>query len=143
MVSKKEVFLRFCVEYRNLNVMTIRNSYPISRMDELIYSLGDADIFITLDANFGYWKIQMDPAARHLTTFTSHVGLYHFPHMPFALKNALATFQLKMDIILAYVRWQFSLVYLDAVIMFSKTIYDCFEHVDPVLQLVRHAIVSQ
>ena len=57
MVPKKDGNVRFCVDYRRLNAVTIRGSYPIPRMDECIDSLGEANVFTTLDCNSGYWQI--------------------------------------------------------------------------------------
>ena len=141
-VPKKDGELRFCIDYRKLNAMTVRDSYPIPRMDECIDSLGDATLFTTLDANSGYWQVEIDPADRDKTTFTSHFGLYRFLRMPFGLRNAPATFQRAMDVILASVRWQVALVYLDDVIIFSKSYRAHLEHVATVLSLLKSAGVT-
>ena len=141
-VPKKDGTLRFCVDYRKLNAVTKRDSYPIPRMDECIDSLGEATIFTTLDCNDGYWQVPVADADKDKTTFTSHSGLYRFLRMPFGLKNAPATFQRAVDIILSRVKWQYALVYLDDVIVYSKTIKEHFIHVQTVLQLLRDAGVS-
>lgn len=138
-VPKPDGSLRFCVDYRRLNVMTIRDSYPIPRMDECIDSLGDAVIFTTLDCNSGYWQIPMTEKDKDKTAFISHYGLYRFTRMPFGLKNAPGTFQRAADVILAQVRWQFALVYLDDVIIYSKSIEEHFDHLDIVLKLMHGA----
>ncbi len=90
-------------------------------MYECIDSLGDATVFTTLDCNSGYWQIPVATQDRDKTTFTSHFGTYRFKRMPFGLKNAPATFQRAIDIILAGVKWQHCIVYLDDVIVFSKS----------------------
>lgn len=84
----------------------------------------------------------MDERSKDLTTFTSHFGLFRFLRMPFGLKNAPATFQRVMNIILSSVHWQFALVYLDDVIVFSKTLDEHFDHVRTVLRLLRNAGVT-
>lgn len=89
---KKDGSLHFSIDYRRLNALMIPDSYPIPRMDECIDSLRSAKIFSTLDANSGYWKIEIDPRDRDKTTFTSHHGLYRFVRMPLGLKNAPETF---------------------------------------------------
>ena len=86
-------------------------------MDECIDSLGSATVFSTLDCNSGYWQIPMAPEDMEKTAFISHYGLYRFRRMPFGLKNATGTFQRIAYIIMASVRWQHALVYLDDVIV--------------------------
>jgi Reverse transcriptase (RNA-dependent DNA polymerase) len=110
----------FCIDYRRLNALTVRESYPLPRMDDFIDSLGDSRIFSTLDCDSGYWQIPVDPADLAKTTFTSHEGLYWFLRMPFGLRNAPATFQRFVDITLAGLTWKTCLVYLVEIIVFSK-----------------------
>ena len=121
LVPKPDGSMRFCVDYRRLNAITTRDSYPLPRMDECIDSLGDATVFSTLDCNAGYWQIPVDPADRPKTTFTSHEGLFWFLRMPFGLRNAPATFQRFVDITLAGLKRKVFLVYLDDIIVFSRS----------------------
>ena len=116
-VPKPDGTIRFCVDYRRLNAMTVRDSYPIPRMDECIDSLGDARIYTALDANCGYWQIEIEENDRNKTAFTSHQGLYRFKRMPFGLRNAPGTFQRAADVILSKVKWKTALVYHDDVIV--------------------------
>ena len=134
---KKDGSLRFCVDYRRLNDVTVRDSYPIPRMDECLDSLGDAKIFSTLDANTGYWQVEIDEQSRSMTTFSSHWGVYRFKRMPFGLRNAPATFQRALDVILSSVRWQSALVYLDDVIIFSRNFEDHVRDVQTTLSLLQ------
>lgn len=121
--TKKDGSLRFFVYY-SCYAITIRNSYPIPRMDELIDSLGNAKLFSTLDANREYWKIEIYTKDRDNTDFTPHHGIYRFIWMPFGLKKALETFQGAMDVILESVKWQFESVYLDDMVVFSNKVSD-------------------
>jgi len=139
---KKDGAMRFCVDYRRLNAMTLRDSYPIPRMDECIDSLGDANIFTTLDANCGYWQIEIADQDKDKTTFTSHHGLYRFVRMPFGLRNAPSTFQRVIDIILSTVKWQYALVYLDDVIIYSRSAEEHMTHVATVLRMLMEAGVT-
>lgn len=139
---KKDGQLRFCIDYRRLNALTIRDSYPIPRMDECIDSLGEATIFTTFDCNSGYWQIDLDEQDRDKTSFCSHFGLYRFTRMPFGLRNAPGTFQRAADVILANVKWQFSLAYLDDVIVYSRTLSEHHEHVRTILELLSNAGVT-
>ena len=100
----------------------MRDSYPLPRMDECIDSLGDATVFTTLDCNSGYLQVEIAEEDRNKTSFASHSGLYRFLRMPFGLKNAPTTFQRAVDIILSRVKWDTALVYLDDVIVYSRTV---------------------
>jgi hypothetical protein len=102
-------------------------------MDEFIDSLGDETIFTTLYRNSGYWQIPVRPEDREKTTFTSHEGLYWFLRMPFGLRNAPATFQRFVNITLSGLTWKNCLVYLDDIIVFSKTPAENMAHLDAVL----------
>ena len=108
------------MDYRKLNAVTVRDSYPLLRMDECIDSLGDATVFTKLDGNSGYWQVEIAEDDRDKTTFASHSGLYRFLRMLFGLKNAPATFQRAVDIILSRVKWERALVYFDDVISTRK-----------------------
>ncbi len=78
LVPKSDGSLRYCVDYRRLNALTVREAYPLPCMDEYIDSLGDATVFATLDCNSGYWQIPVHPDNRNETTFTSHFGTFRF-----------------------------------------------------------------
>ena len=125
---------RFCVDYRKLNAMTKREVYPLPRLEDCIDSLGDAKWFSTLDANSGYWQIAMDPRDKAKTAFTTHCGTYQYTRMPFGLKNAPATFQRALDMVLAGYRWKSCLVYIDDVIVFSKSFDEHLVHVKEVFR---------
>jgi hypothetical protein len=77
-IPKPDGSMRFCIDYRRLNTVTVRASYPLPRMDECIDSLVGASVFSTLDCNSCYWKISVSPEDKEKTTFTSHEGLFWF-----------------------------------------------------------------
>ncbi|MGH0053304.1 MAG: reverse transcriptase/ribonuclease H family protein, partial [Sphaerochaetaceae bacterium] len=139
---KKDGTLRFCVDYRRLNSVTIRDTYPIPKMDECIDSLGDASIFTTLDCNSGYWQTPLAKDDRDKTAFTCHAGLYRFIRMPFGLMNAPATFQRALDMILSRFKWKTCLVYLDDVIIYSNNMDDHFKHVEEILSCLSNAGIT-
>ena len=139
LIPKPDGSIRFCIDYRKLNALTVRDVYPLPRMDECLDSLGDAEYFSTLDANTGFWQIEVAEEDRDKTTFSCHVGMYRFLRMPFGLVNAPATFQRAMDIILSEVRWESVLVYLDDVIIFSRSFEEHVKHLDLVLQKLSEA----
>jgi len=135
-VRKKDGNPRLSVDYRKLNAVTIRGSYPIPRMDDSIDSLGNARVFTTLDCNSSYWHIPVAPKDKDKTAFATHTGSWKFMRMPFGLNIAPASFQRALDILLAAVKWKFCLVYLDDVIIFSKTEEEHITHVEKVLQML-------
>jgi len=120
-VPKKEGSPRFWVDYRRLNAVTKKDSYPIPRMEDCINSLGDARVFSTLDCNAGYWQIPMALDGIDKIAFTCHMGTYEYLKMAFGLTNAPATIQRALDIILSGMTWQTFLDYLDDVNVFSDT----------------------
>jgi len=132
-VPKPDGSVRFCIDYRKLNFMTFKDAYPIPRIDECIDSLGDARGFSTLDCNAGYRQIPVAEEDKHFTAFTCHSGAWQCVRLPFGLRNAPATFQRAMDMLLAGVRWQICLVYLDDVIGFSRSPEEHLQHLDEVL----------
>jgi len=111
-------------------------------MNECIDSLGEATIFSTLDCNAGYWQVAIAPEDREKTAFVCHEGAYQYKRMPFGSTNAPATFQRALDIILSGVKWQRCLIYLDDVIVFSKTEEEHVGHVECALRLLRDAEVT-
>ena len=129
-VPKQDGTYHFCVDYRRLYAVTIRDVYPLPRMDDYIDSLGEASVFTTLDCNSGYWQITIREEDRDKTAFTSHAGTFRFIGIPFGLTDAPATFQRTIDILLSRCRWQSFLVYLDDIIIFSKNKEDHLRHVE-------------
>jgi RNase H-like domain found in reverse transcriptase/Reverse transcriptase (RNA-dependent DNA polymerase) len=142
LIPKPDGTVRFCVDYRRLNAITKRDVYPLPRMDDCLDSLGGATVFSTLDANSGYWQVAVKKSDRPKTAFTTHCGTYQFNRMPFGLSNAPATFQRALDVILSTVRWSSAIVYLDDVIVFSRSHEQHIVDLDRVLTLLGRAGVS-
>jgi hypothetical protein len=88
---------------------------------DLLEGLRDATVFSVLDAKSGYWQVAMEPASVEKTAFSCHEGLFEYVVMPFGLCNAPATYQRAMNAILADVLYVFCFVYLDDVLVFSRT----------------------
>ena len=117
---KKDGRIRFCIDYRRLNTLTVKDSYPLPRMDECIDSLGDAQVFTTLDAYWGYWQVPVNPQDRTKTSLVCHAGQYQCVRMPFGLTNAPATFQRALDIVRTKFKWKSCLVYIDDNFVFRR-----------------------
>ena len=122
LVKKRDGSTRFCVDYRKLNDLTLKDAYPLPRPDDLIDSLADAKWFSTMDLSSGYWQVEMEPESRAKTAFaTSRNGIFEFNVMPFGLANAPSTFERLMDSVLKNLAWEECLVYLDDIISFGTT----------------------
>ena len=121
LVRKKDSSYRFCIDYRALNGITIKDAYPLPRVDETLDSLGGAQYFSTLDLASGYWQVKVDPSDRPKAAFSTPQDHFEFTVMPFGLCNAPATFQRLMEYVLAGLQWEHCLVYLDDIIVFSET----------------------
>ena len=120
LVRKKNGDLRFCVDYRKLNQITVNDSHPLPLISDLLDSVKDAKYFSLLDLRSGYWQIPVAQEDRAKTAFVTQNGLYEFTRMPFGLKTAPATFQCAMEVILAGLTFEICLCYLDDVIVFGK-----------------------
>ena len=138
-VSKKDGTKRFCVDYRKLNDVTVKDSYPIPRIDDSLEQLSGAQWFSCLDLNAGYWQVEVDEADREKTAFTSRRGLFEFKTMPFGLCNAPATFERLMETVLAGLNWQICLIYLDDIIVHGESFEAMLTNLDRVLSKLQEA----
>lgn len=115
--------LRMCVDYRAVNALTVKNRYPLPRIDDLLDHLQGAKVFSTIDLQSGYMlQVRIHEADIPKTAFITHQGLYEYTVLPFGLTNAPATFQTLMNRMFAKHLNKSVLVYMDDVMIFSKVL---------------------
>lgn len=136
-VKKKDGSRRMVIDYRGLNKITIKNKYPLPRIDEMFDQIAGATIFSRLDLMSGYHQLLITPSDTHKTAFRTRYGHYEFKVLPFGLTNAPATFMRLMNDIFRSLLDVCVLVYLDDILIYSATSAEHVEHVTRVLQLLR------
>ena len=137
LVQKKNRDMRFCVDYRKLNEITVNDSHPLPLISDLLDGVKDAQYFSLLDLRSGYWQIPVAPEDRAKTAFVTQNGLYEFTRMLFGLKTAPATFQRAMEVILSGLTFETCLCYLDDVIIFGKNLKEHNDRLSTVLTRFR------
>ena len=124
-VRKKDGDLRFCIDFRRLNAITKKDSFPLPRIQEAIEYLSGARVFSCIDLNSGFWQIPMEEGSKPYTAFTvGSYGFYQFERMPFGLCNAPATFQRCMQECLGELNLSYCLIYMDDIVVYARTLQD-------------------
>ncbi|GBG62898.1 hypothetical protein CBR_g34270 [Chara braunii] len=138
-VRKKNKDLRLCIDYRKLNAQTVKNVGPLPRIDDLLERLGGAKYFSKLDLKSGYHQISIRPNNRYKSAFKMRYGHFEWVVMPFGLTNAPTTFQAAMTNEFRAMSDWFVLVYLDDILVYSRSLEDHLEHLRRVLETLRRA----
>jgi len=133
----KDGTLRMCVDYRALNKATVKNQYPLPRIDDLFDRLSRAKVFSRIDLRSGYYQIQIVEGDEEKTACRTRYGSYEFLVMPFGLTNALATFCTLMNDI--FQKWfdDFVVIYIDNILIYSGSLEEHAEHLRKVFQRLR------
>ena len=136
-VKKKDGSMRMCVDYRALNNITVKNAYPLPRVDELLDRLAGAKYFSKIDLQQGYHQVRVHPDDVHKTAFRTRYGSYEFLVLPFGLCNAPSTFMNLMQDVLADYLDKFVIGFLDDILIYSSTLKEHMQHVRAVLNKLR------
>ena len=142
MVKKKNGELRFCCDFRPLNEVTIKDAYPLPRIDESLARLGKAKIYTSIDLAWAFWQIPVRKADRHKTAFACELGLFEWRRMPFGMCNASATFQRAIARALRNVvnrEGSMVMAYIDDIVIATETVEDHMARLREVFECLREA----
>ena len=141
LIPKPDGSVRFCVDFRKVNAVTVRDAFPLPRIDDIIPLLGKKKFFVGLDLASGYWQVPMSDQldSKNKTTFTCHVGTFRFKYMPFGGMNAPATFQRLMQQVLSTQYNKNVFCYLDDILVTGETWSELMAELQEVFQKLRDA----
>ena len=141
LVRKKDGSLHFCIDFRRLNALTVKDSHPLPCICETLESLAGAAHYSTFDLNSGFWQAPTDEESKQYTAFTlGSMGLYECESMPFRLCNAMPTFQRLMQNCLGKLNLIYCLIYLDDVIVFSEIPKEHLQRMRVVFDHLQHGL---
>jgi hypothetical protein len=136
-VKKKDGTLRLCIDFKQLNKVTVKNKYPLSRVDDLFDQLNDANIFLKIDLRSGYHQVRIKDEDIRKTAFRTRYGHYEFIVVPFWLSNAPVVFMCLMNGVFMSYLDKFVIVFLDDILVYSKSEEKHEQHLRIVLQMLR------
>jgi hypothetical protein len=136
-VEKNDGTTRMCIDYRALNEVTVKNKYPLPRIEDLFDQLRGASVFSKIDLRSGYHQLRIRPSDIPKTAFITKYGLYEFMVMSFGLTNALAYFMYLMNNVFMDYLNKFVVVFIDDILVYSQNEQEHEEHLRKVLQRLR------
>jgi len=136
-VKKKDGSMRMCIDYRNLNAVTVKNKYPLPRIDDLLDQLKDAKYFSKIDLRSGYHQMKIRPEDIPKTAFVTRYGQYEFTVVSFGLTNAPAYFMNMMNKVFMDELDKFVVVFIDDILIYSSTAEEHEQHLRVVLEKLR------
>ena len=142
LVGKPDGSIRLTIDYRWLNQATVKDAHPLPNIENLFVALSRSKFYTKIDCFSGFYQVQMDPASTQFTEFACEWGLFEYVVMPMGLTNAPATFQRLMNLVLHdEIRLGIVVVYMDDLLIHSKTVREHLEHVRRVIdKLKQHGI---
>ena len=136
-MKKKDGTLRMCIDYRQINKVTVKNRYPLSRIEYLFYQLKGAGVFSKINLRLGYYQLRVKDVDVPKTAFRTRYGHYEFLVMPFGLTNAPAAFMDVMNGVFQPYVDQFVVVFIDDILVYSKDAQEHDQHLRIVMETLR------
>ena len=138
LARKKGGALRMCIDFRKLNLRTVKDAYSLPRIEEVMHALRGASWFSSIDLKSGFWHVPLDDESKPYTAFTAGpLGFYEFERMPFGLCNAPATFQRLMEHSLRDLNMQTCIIYIDDIVTFALTVEQLLDRLRQVFERLR------
>ena len=137
LVRKRDGSVRWCVDYRALNNITVKDVFPLPLVEECMDTLAGNKWFSKLDANSAYWQIKIEPEDQCKTAFLTKYGLYSFVRMPFGLCNSPATYSRMVSLVLRGLTWDVVLAFLDDILVLGSDFENHLRNLEEVFKRMR------
>ena len=142
LVKKKDGSTRLVFDYRKVNAITRRDAYPLPVIDDVLTILHDSKYFTTLDLHSGFHQVELSPEAASKTAFVCPFGHFEWKRLPFGLTNAPSIFQRLMEFVLRDHLQKIVIIYIDDIIIFSRTFNDHIKHLCVIFEIIKNANLS-